>query len=74
MCSIYKSSNFSPSAKHPLTYQHECQATEKLQATLRELEAAKVQLEAGSVPPGSNLVGWLVWLEVIFGSYAIFLP
>ena len=51
---------FFPFGKNPLTYQ---QATEKLQATLRELEAVKVQLEAG---------GWLVGSD--FWSYAIFLP
>ena len=34
-------------------------ATEKLQATLRELEAAKVQLEAVGASPGS--VGSMIW-------------
>lgn len=60
MCSIYKCSNFPPRCFLK-------QATEKLQATLRELEAAKVQLEAGRASasnPVGGLVGWKWFLEL----------
>ena len=64
-----------PLGKNPLrtdnvsvSYAFFHQATEKLQATLRELEAARVQLEAHSL---SFQPGWLVGSD--FGAY-IFLP